>query len=414
MNNQFKDYLIEKNFFWKVISLLIAFGLWFIVINTQNPEETRSYTTNLQVENYDVVTAAGLTVTNLNEIEESKVVVKVRGPRLSLDRLNDGDIIAVVDMSAVDFSTVPGTVTRNIETIISSSVDSLQIDSVSKRSVNIVMENLVSETRKVEINMKGTAGEGYNIVAESIYPSDITVSGAETGIKNVVGVRADVDITGQSADREIIVSPYAYDKDGNPVDGVFLSSYEVVAALKAYVSKSIPVEYTINEPHEGFSVEDVICSPSQLVVVGKGDALDALESIVLPNMDISDRTSNVQAVFYVDELLPEGIKTVDETEKITLDIRITSNSEKEIEFNISDIDIVGKRDGLGYSIYDGGYTLSFKGSEKNIRQLKKEDISVEVDVSGLEPDVHTVVPKIILPDNIMLSGDVPSLVVIVE
>ena len=40
-----------KDIGWKLLSLAIAVALWFMVINTENPLETRSYTASVQIQN---------------------------------------------------------------------------------------------------------------------------------------------------------------------------------------------------------------------------------------------------------------------------------------------------------------------------------------------------------------------------
>ena len=40
-----------KDIGWKLLSLIIAIGLWFTVINTENPLETRTYTAAIQLQN---------------------------------------------------------------------------------------------------------------------------------------------------------------------------------------------------------------------------------------------------------------------------------------------------------------------------------------------------------------------------
>ena len=44
---------------WKLLSLIIAIGLWFMVINTENPVETRSYTAAIQLQNEEALTERG-------------------------------------------------------------------------------------------------------------------------------------------------------------------------------------------------------------------------------------------------------------------------------------------------------------------------------------------------------------------
>lgn len=414
MNKSIKEYFEDKNIGWMLLSLAISICLWFVVINTQNPEESRTYSTKIVVKGIESVNAEGLTVTNLDEITSSSVSVKVRGPRLSLDRLRGEDITAAVDLNKLNFATLPGNADCAVEISLPTGIDDIRAENMSGRTVNVVVERMISETRKVEIDFAGSAENGYTIVAEEIYPSSVTVSGASSAIAKVHSVRADVDVTGQSEDRAVTARAYACDSEGNKLDDVTLSTYEIRAELKAHVSMRVPVEVSLSDPMEGYSVESVVCSPNSLLITGKPDVLDTIEKITLSEIDISSRTSNVQSVFYVENLLPDGITTADGVEKITVDIKIVGESEREIKIDRTKVVLEGKEDGLSYRIgFDEDYGVTVKGAESVISALSDDSVKVSVDVSGFESGTHHVVPHISLPNGVSLEESVESITVTV-
>ena len=91
---------------WKLLSLIIAIGLWFMVINTENPVETRSYTAAIQLQNEEALTERGYVVVNDDELSSTRVTVRLRGQRLALDALSQSStrVQAVVDLSDVIYS----------------------------------------------------------------------------------------------------------------------------------------------------------------------------------------------------------------------------------------------------------------------------------------------------------------------
>lgn len=416
MNKSIKEILIEKNIFWKLLSLIIAIGLWFVVINTQNPEETRSFTINTQVINYESVTAAGLTAVNLDEIEASRVVVKVRGPRLALDRLGTNpDITAKVDMSKIDLSLAPGTVKCSVDVSLRDSADSVQIDSVSKREVQVVLEELVSKIMPVEIVTNGDSAEGFTIISDNITPSEVTVSGAATEVEKVVSVKGTVDVTAMETDKDIETELFAYDAAGNKVETVTLSSDRAAAGLKAHVSMRLPVKVNVEgEPRSGYTVDDILCAPSDIYITGSPDVLDTIESLELPAVDITDRVGTVQSVFYLDNILPEGIKTADGAERIVVDVYIVPETAADMEVPGSSIDITGVNDEFSYEIVNESITIPVRGSSSAISAATGGDISVSVDVSGLAEGEHRLIPSVKLPEGLSLGDGIDYVRVIVR
>ena len=60
--------LICKDFGWKLLSIAIATILWFMVINIDQPVDTRTYSRPLSIENMETLTDRGLTIGNLEEL----------------------------------------------------------------------------------------------------------------------------------------------------------------------------------------------------------------------------------------------------------------------------------------------------------------------------------------------------------
>ena len=78
---------IMKDIGWKLLSLVIAIALWFMVINIEHPVTTRIYTQTITMKNIDALTQQGLTVLNKGQIENMKVSAKIKAQRTALDRL---------------------------------------------------------------------------------------------------------------------------------------------------------------------------------------------------------------------------------------------------------------------------------------------------------------------------------------
>ena len=53
-----------KDLGWKLLSVAIATTMWFMVISINQPIDTRSYSTTLQLVGEETLTARGLTVAN--------------------------------------------------------------------------------------------------------------------------------------------------------------------------------------------------------------------------------------------------------------------------------------------------------------------------------------------------------------
>jgi len=83
--------MLMKDLGWKLLSIAIAIIMWFMVININQPVDTRTYSKYITLENMDVLTDRGLTVRNADELISTKVNIKIKAQRTALDRLNQSN-----------------------------------------------------------------------------------------------------------------------------------------------------------------------------------------------------------------------------------------------------------------------------------------------------------------------------------
>ena len=142
-----------KDIGWKLLSLVIAIGLWFTVINTENPLESRSYTASVQLQNQESLFERGYVVVNEDELTSLRVTVKLRGQRLALDNLSKSStkVQAVVDLENVIYSYDGNPITVPVSIVIPSVVNnSFEILSKSIQSVSIDLQPYVNEDFEIQ------------------------------------------------------------------------------------------------------------------------------------------------------------------------------------------------------------------------------------------------------------------------
>ena len=97
MKNKWMKSKVMNNFGLKVISLVVAFIVWLVIINTTNPTITKTFTDiPVKVINENVITS-------LNQVYEvvdgDMVDVVVKGKRSFVEELTNDDFSATADLS---------------------------------------------------------------------------------------------------------------------------------------------------------------------------------------------------------------------------------------------------------------------------------------------------------------------------
>ena len=88
---------LVNNLGFKILAVVLAFILWLVVYNIDDPKKSKTFTTNVTVENASAVT-------DMNKCYEvldgtNTVTFTVTGKRSELEKLDDTDFSAVADMN---------------------------------------------------------------------------------------------------------------------------------------------------------------------------------------------------------------------------------------------------------------------------------------------------------------------------
>jgi YbbR domain-containing protein len=181
--------LLTQNLGWKLLSMLIAVGLWMLA--AREPELATSVSVPIEFKNLpDDLDIAG----NLPD----RVRVEVRGPSGRLSRDNLAAVAMVLDLSDARAG-------ERTYTIRSSNVNlpfgitfyravpsqiTLRLDQLTARDVPI---------RAVFVKIP----EGYNVVSAAIQPSKVRIRGPEERVTAIDQVMTDpVDLTGVVSQKE--------------------------------------------------------------------------------------------------------------------------------------------------------------------------------------------------------------------
>lgn len=394
---------------WKLLSLIIAIGLWFMVINTENPVETRSYTAAIQLQNEEALTERGYVVVNDDELSSTRVTVRLRGQRLALDALSQSStrVQAVVDLSDVIYSYSGEPVSVPVDIVIPSVVNSsFEILSKSVQTVSVDIQPYVNkdfDVKAVVNTADETAKELANAVAS---PGSVTVYGARSIVESVAEVRAYVSPETVEDGMVMTAVPVAYNADGIVVGDVTFGTEELSVMITLDEVKSVRVNLSLTgEVADGYEITDYYTNPETMEVAGDAAALSRLNSINLPDIDVTGLEANSGYEFFAGDYLPDGLRALDGG-RITATVIVEEEETKEL---IIPVDSVTWGDTLaeGYmaSISGEDISISVKGVASVIDTLTAADIEAHIDLDGLEEGEHDdVYVRFELPEGVSLAG----------
>ena len=198
MANVFRRIFVQ-DFSLKVISLLLAIGLWFVVARSPIAEvEVR-----VPIEFHNIPEALEIDSASFTEAQ-----VRVRGAERLIHRLRTGDIRAEVDLSSVGAGTRTFDLTsRNIRV-----PQDLEVVQIVPGQFQLSFDNRMRRTIEVHPRVTGNFAGGMRIAKVEAEPATITITGPRRRVEGIEAATTDpVDASGAMERATFVTQAYVPD-----------------------------------------------------------------------------------------------------------------------------------------------------------------------------------------------------------
>lgn len=407
--------ILTRNFGWKVFSLITAVALWAIVINIKNPVEIRDFPVYINIVGEDNLAANNIVLANKNNLENMRIIIKVRGNRLGLEKLkaNQKNITATVNLQSDMLNSMLINKSANVNVKLPTiGGESFEIIEKNPQNVEVLLEKVEMVQKPVQVALIGEPKNGFVTLQPQHLPSTVEVKGAASSVAKVDSVKVNVDVSSAASDIDVSVEPRAYDVEGNEVLGLELSEKYINVKVGINEYKKVALDGSANQGmlEEGYTVTGIDWEPKFVEVVGSTKQISSLSEIKLPAVDLSGLNETKVITYNVASLLPENlsIRTGTPTE-----VKVTVTVEKEVskrfDIPIENIAVNGFTSSTQqYKIVQQPLSIELKGLGNIIDNIALEDIKGTVDIRQYTEGVHDVAVNLVLPQGVVLVGDTPT------
>lgn len=385
--------LFVSNWGLKLISLLIAFGLWFTVVYIKDPLEEETFVNiPVQFENTDILTDQGL----VYEVLEGSDVVKrvnVIGPKTVLSSMRSegrDSIVAVANFANKNMADVIEIEFRAV-TQYSNSITSIEAASGSEY-LKLFVESADSKNIPVRIETKGEVAEHYQLGAAKAEQNRITISGGVSKVEQVSYAAVTVDVTGSSSDIATSEVIHLYDKDGKLLsnDLVEMSATRTMANVTVLATKNVPVIYrTSGEVPDGYQmIGNIRSNVEQVTLAGSEQVLNGVNSIVVSGeaLNLSELTEDYTAEISLRSFLPGGVQFAKTEENTTavISIDIEQEMERNLKLLSGNVSVINIPEGImietaeEHEIYD----ILVTGLENDVNQVVENNLTAVLDLGS--------------------------------
>lgn len=396
-----KKYKLTVNLGLKIAAFIFSAFLWLIVVNVDNPVESRTFTDiPVTIVNDDIITSGGEVYQVVGQQTVSVVVYATREVR---QQLSAEDIVATADIREMNSSLVP------IEVTIPEFEGEYESAEAVPRNLQIQIEKSGSRVLALTADDTGIVRNGYMIGSMTVHPTNITITGPESVLEQIDRAVASVNVDGMSKSEEREATLYLYDSNGNVVNQNQLENNlgedGLTVSVEILEMKSVPVVFDVTgTPAEGYQYTGCTSEPETLQICGASEDIQKIEEIDVPAsvIDINGASESVEQTVDITPYLPDGIRLVDEnTGSVKVTAMIEAEGTRTIDFLVRSIRINNLADNLQVSYpADTEIRLRFSGDQE---QLDVLDISnaVSVDLEQYtSPGTYDVPVNVNLPDGI--------------
>ena len=408
---------LSNNLKLKIIAVLFATALWMISININDPYQSKDYTVMVQLQNLNVMTAAGKFVEVADHSDQ--ITVRVRGNRSVMDSFNVTNIIATADLKELDEN---NQVPIRLSTVRTSG-DKIESMSASEEFITVKVEDILRVQKIIEIETKNRAAEGYVLGEVSTEQNALNVSGPESVVKEVSKAVVSLDLAGAKDDVSMLLPIELYDDEGKRiVDTRLTTSINQVQCIAVILgTKEVPVTLVpkgIEARGYGY-IGKMLQEPETVLVAGKNTVFNNLKEIKVEGaLDLTGARENVTATIDLKEYLPDTIIFADKN--FNGEIKATAIVEKEvaIEYPYPVEDILVENIPAEYEAEIAAENrvlpLSLIGYQSAIEEMDETAIRVKADIalymeeeglSELTDGTYEISGIIQLPEGVWINED---------
>lgn len=418
---------LTSNLGLKVIALVIAFLIWLLVTNTNNPRKTQLFTNvPINVVNKDSIADIGKVV----ELEGSTVTLKVTEKRSILDRLSKSgaDFYVEADLENINaMNTVPLTVTCSNPSVTWDEID------ISPSSLKVTLEDKVEQAFTVSVSTTGSAAKGFEVGStEIVQGKNIYIAGPASVIKIINQVVAPVNVTALNSDMALTSTLKLIDKNGSELtdsqlsnlefkdsNGVVITDRVVQIMVKIWkVQTDIPVEVNITgSPQFGYSVVGIETIPVTISLAGTESALEELggKLTVVDEISVSGASDNISQEIDLTNTLAEmeGLKLITDAEPvITVEVQIEKNGDTTLSIPLGSVTLLNRPENMDLIFTPAEkISIAVHALEEGMEELTAEDVKASIDLSACEQEGNHELPVIIeLPEGYELGAEVTVVV----
>lgn len=320
-----KDWIRENDAILRVLSLLMAIGLWGYVMSTEDVEKALPYEDiPVRLEGVTTLKESGLVVmSGTNET----VSVKASGKSSLVQEVKKDYLNLITATASVAHITEPGEYKLSYQLVKDSVAEDVTLSDKSPSQITVVIDRMNTASIPVEVELVGEMASGLSLDSVNASPDAIVVRGPETILRQIKKAKVTYDISGVTTTMQTNVTYTLLDGNGEAVTSSYLTpdTPSTMLSLSLRQQGAVPLTVALKDSTylKSYMVDAKI-DPASINLTGDPDLVRELNGIELEAVDLSEVLEEGTMEFARVIQLPDGVSLASGQKqfamvKITLD-----------------------------------------------------------------------------------------------
>ena len=411
-----------KDFHWKMLSLGLAFVLWFVGINVNNPVQPVNYDNlPLTVLHRDQLALNNAILLNEQQVNNTRISASIRATRSNhvlIQAARNDNIQASIDLSTINFNEVfenggPVSVFVDVDVYIYQDYISR---TMRPYRVELILDRHGDLTLPIIVDVQGSPEEGFELRAPVVSESLVRITGPRSVLDEVSEIRVEINIDNAYETVEGVYPLVIYNNQGEDITNtVDLSIQAVRIRVPILPYASIPLEVnTVGTVMTGFMVTEIRIDPPVVSLMGTAEEIEETASIILGEVDIDSINQTLERTFDIRQALAGTgliLRGGAPTEAVVT-LEVEQIISREFHLPLANITVRGYPHSFTF-VSQSPITLTLRGRASVIDALNLGQITANLNLAGLGVGTHQVPVSITVPGEVSLVNQV-SVGVIIE
>ena len=383
-----------------ILSLVIAFGLWWYVVNNVSMEDDITFN-NIPVvrEGESVLNERNLMIT---EISAESVSMNLIGSREDLNKVDSGNMSVKINLTNIEEpgERIPLTYTPSYPATVANTAFE-----VSHKNPSVIFVSVdYRRTYEIPVQVKwtGTRSEDYLYDTENytLDYSTVTITGPATVADQIASAQILIDLTKRT---ESFSESFRYtlcNAEGEPVDAQQITTNVEEVQLTAQIQQIKEVDLIADVIYAGGATPEnttITLSPEVIRVSGGKAVLEELgDTYTVCSINLADIEKSSNELKYTINL-PEGVTNQTGVSEVVVTVRFTGLRTR--DFLVQNIEMINVPENMTAEIINANLNVRVRGPEEELSQLTEEDITAVVDLSAAEVGTATYKATIVFDEK---------------